>query len=185
MKLLSGEDLGAAFAAKGFEVVYLGGVHLIYPSMYRNDGTEFRQLMAQGLNSIMDDLDRQRGSLVNLVAGSSIGGLHAMMAFTLLKPRFAGWLAILPVTKLSALKEFVGIPNPRQFDPFAVADQLRGTKGYMSWGTADDRVDFRLTKALHELVASPGIHHLEYPGLGHETKEFLITDAVRWVDESF
>ena len=95
------------------------------------------------------------------------------------------WVAILPVTKLSALKEFAGIPNPGHFDPFSAAEQLRGTKGFISWGTADDRVDYRLTKALHELVASPSIHHIEYPGLGHETKEFLITDSVRWVDESF
>ena len=89
------------------------------------------------------------------------------------------------MTKLSALKEFAGIPNPGHFDPFSAAEQLRGTKGFISWGTADDRVDYRLTKALHELVASPSIHHIEYPGLGHETKEFLITDSVRWVDESF
>lgn len=86
-----------------------------------------------------------------IVIGESWGGLHALIAAA--GSDVQGYAALYPVVDISRLQEFWMVRNAN-CDPVAAASILANRNGFLSWGTADDRVDFRKTLDLANQIRS-------------------------------
>jgi hypothetical protein len=139
--------------------------------MFADGGARYRERFAAAVFAMTD------GSRENIVGGVSYGGLHAMMAAAT-SDRFAGWFALLPVTRLDALAEFPGLDVP-QFNPLNETAALGLLPGFLEWGTADDRVNWHLTSQLADHLKN--VRKTEYPGHAHETTQQNIDDLMAWI----
>jgi hypothetical protein len=92
---------------------------------------------------------------------------------------FQAWWASLPVTRIDAQAEFKSVGDVPYFDPADEVAKLATSKGLLTWGTADERVNYRLTIKLHELL--PNVNAIEYPGLVHDTTPEQIDHIVAWL----
>jgi len=57
---------------------------------------------------------------------------------------------------------------------------LKDTKGWISWGTADKRVNYSLDRQLAAQMSS-SVSKIEYLGEGHDTTAPNVADIVKWV----
>lgn len=183
LNILSGASLTDELTKRGFQVVSIA-IPQIAPCLYRGDGFEYSATVAKALRSVVSNVEGKYGPAKSIIGGGSIGGIHAMIGYALV-PRFSGWFASMSVTKMTALKEFKGISNPSFFDPFFQVTNLKSSTGFMTWGTADTRVDYKLSQELYAEIKSPSIAFVEYEGMEHDTTDRQIADLVGWIDKNF
>jgi hypothetical protein len=183
LNILSGPDLTAELVARGIQVVTLA-IPRIDPDLYVEAGAPYRRSFATAVASVKVRVEAASGASRSLIGGGSIGGLHALMGYALVYG-FDGWFASMPVTRLTALAEFFGRPEPSQFDPFHEMARLKNSNGLMTWGTADTRVDWRLSRQLWDAIGSPHTVHVEYAGKAHDTTPEQIVDLLNWIDRQF
>lgn len=146
---------------------------------YTNGGWQMREMFNASLNTLLDTIEAAHGPATNIIGGISFGGLHAMMG-SASNGRFSAWFAHVPVTRLDALTEFAGVGEVARFNPFHDVGALALKTGYISWGTADTRVDWTLTKALADLLPST-VTKKEWTGQAHTTTSANVTDMLNWV----
>jgi hypothetical protein len=94
--------------------------------------------------------------------------------------RFGFWFAHLPVTRIDALAEFPSVGDVKRFNPFFDVPSLANTTGFVTWGTADTRVNGALTKTLSQSFGA-GVTKIEYVGQDHSTNAQNVTDMAAWV----
>jgi hypothetical protein len=147
---------------------------------FPNGGWQYREQFAVALNLMMNAIESAHGPAAkNIVGGVSYGGLHSMMAIVT-TGRFLGWFAHVPVTRIDALSEFPGVGDVKRFNPFFDIPSLTSTTGFISWGTADTRVNGALTKTLSQSLGA-GVTKIEYVGQDHSTNAQNVVDMVGWV----
>lgn len=96
-------------------------------------GRNYRNVFLTALDNIEQDAARRHGRVGHtVIAGVSLGGLHAMIAYAASPGRYAGWEADVSVTKLSALWELKNLGDVPQFDPFQEIPRLRNSAGYLT-----------------------------------------------------
>lgn len=145
----------------------------------KDGGLDYRVKFTEQLNFIYQKVELDLGSAKEtIVGGFSLGGLHSMMAMVLTKDLFSRYFSILPVTDLAWMPEIrFDVPA---FNPFNEVYSLKDFKGYITWGTADERVNFRLTKDLAEKL-NDSVETHEYVGLDHSTTPEVAADTANWV----
>lgn len=147
--------------------------------IFDHGGERYRQRFTATLRALVIAMDAAHGARLNIAGGVSYGGLHAMMAAATVD-RFSGWFAMLPVVRLDALAEFPDLDVPR-FNPLNEAAALSRLPGFLTWGTADDRVNWHLTAQLADRIMGENIHVIEYPSQPHETRPHNIADLMEWI----
>jgi len=176
MRTVTTKRWAEGLVAVGSDVIILN-TPIPKPCWFKNGGADYRALFLAELKGIIADVSAHHGSKRTIVAGSSYGGLHAMVSYTSI-PGFIGWQAALPVTHLSVLTEMADVGKLPAFDAFAEAPKLRNTSGFVSWADADMRVDHRLDKALYREIESPDLKFAEYPATAHKLTDAAVADLV-------
>ncbi len=149
---------------------------------FTNGGWQYREQFNTMLNAVLNDVETNRGVAVkSIIGGISYGGLHAMLGQAS-NGRFCAWWAHMTVTRIDALgasgnPELAGIGDVVRFNPFYEVTPLAIKPGYITWGTADTRVDWTLTRALAVQLPSTVTKH-EYAGLDHTTNAQGVSDIL-------
>ncbi len=173
-------DFVVSLRASGDEVVLASEAEPQANTCYFSDGgLQYRERFNQSINTLMNTIEATHGQSKNIIGGISYGGLHAMMG-GVINGRFAAWFAHLPVTRIDALTEFAGVGNVPQFNPQYEIKALLVKPAYISWGTADTRVNWTLTKAIADQLPSI-VTKQEYAGQGHTTTTQNVTDMAAWI----
>lgn len=168
----------AGLRAQGFSVV-LFDLPAFYREYLDDQGLAYRKGFETQFRTIEGLVSQAEGAPTeNIVGGFSFGGLHSMMAQVLAPDLFSAYFAILPVVDMTVLEELQGL-NASAFNP-ALEPTLSGHKGLITWGTHDERVNFRLSSKLVMDMNSPLVSAIEYVGLGHTTTPLLINDTLNW-----
>jgi hypothetical protein len=171
-------DLVNGLKADGHEVV-LPVLPDGQTCFFANGGWQYREQFIAALNTIKASVETAHGPATkNIVGGISYGGLHAMMAAAS-TGHFTGWFAHLPVTRVDALTELSGVGDAKRFNPFFDVGSLKDTNGFITWGTADTRVNYLLTVALASQMGS--VIGQPYPGQDHYTNATNVADMRTWV----
>lgn len=110
-----------------------------------------------------------RGPVV--FGGVSWGGWHAIEAAAHF--RHVAWFAISPVTQVAYVAELHGTPSTLNIT------SLSDGPGFVDWGTADNRVGWRHTKAL--TAAATNVAGVQFDGMGHTTTPAVVADVLRWM----
>lgn len=166
--------------AAGHELVYLVPPSA-QPCLFTNGGWQYREEFVAQLNAAMSAVEAAHGpAQVNGAGGFSWGGIHAMIAKAS-SSRIGFWFAHVTVTKPSALTELASVGDVFRFNPFFEVPALAPSKGFISWGTQDDRVHWQYTKELADRL-SGSVTKVEYPGLDHSTNSQGIADVVDFVN---
>jgi hypothetical protein len=145
---------------------------------FTNGGWQYREQFVAALNAIKASVETSHGPATNIVGGISYGGLHAMMAAAS-TGHFAGWFAHLPVTRVDALTELSGAGDAKRFNPFFDVASLKDTNGFITWGTADTRVNYLLTISLASQMGT--VTQQPYPGQDHSTNAQNVSDMRAFV----
>jgi predicted esterase len=169
--------------ANGYQVITF---NLPYTERYffEDGGLAYRNLYKTRLEELRAQVDTDLGPAAkNIIGGFSFGGLHAMMGISITTGLFDSYLAMLPVTRINVLAEMSGI-NSDQFNPFFEENVLKNFSGKMCWGTADMRVDYRLTITLASDLTGLGanLDTTEFVGLGHDSSIDVINASITWFD---
>lgn len=165
--------IGDTMHAQGFEVVYIGWPELDDRDM-TNNGRDYVATFQTWILSVNTKLNTERPVGQLFVGGASMGGWHSVLVNEVLH---ADVMYIHePVTRLSVIRPFAhsdtsfadlqnrAIPNPaRAF--------------WVSCGTADYGVDWRLTRDLYNTLPS----YKEYPGLDHAALQPQYDDITAWL----
>ena len=171
--------LAQAVSAAGSEAIVLP-VPVPVACFFSSGGWQYRDGFVSAINSMMNAVESSRGAAAKSIAGGiSYGGLHSMMAAAS-NGRFAAWFSHLPVTRIDALAEFPLVGDVPRFNPFFDSDSLAQSVGWISWGTADTRVNGALTKSLAQQF-SGSVSKVEYVGQDHSTNPGNIADMVGWI----
>jgi len=176
------DTLISNFTAAGHSVVEIVEPNS-NPANFTNGGWQYRAAFNAAINTIMNAVEAQHGPVPkNIAGGASYGGLHSMMAFAM-NGRFYGWWAHEPVTELCELNpEYAGltIGEAYRFDPFFEVAALKNTKGWISNGTQDTRVNGQLCGTLMAKLGS--VQQVTYDQ-EHETNAQNVTDISAWVND--
>lgn len=168
----------SGLAAQGDESV-LFNLPIAATCFYTNGGWQYRDQFNAMVNAVMNAVELVHGPAAkNVVGGVSYGGLHAMLA-TSINGRFAAWWAHMTVTRVDALTELSGVGDAVRFNPQFEVERLAMKKGYISWGTADTRVNWTLTKAIADQLPGIVTKH-EYAGLDHTTNTQGVSDILAY-----
>lgn len=171
-------DLVARLRLAGYEVITFDLPYGM-PYHFIDGGVQYRRLFEEQLRGIVARVRADRGPDSSfLVGGFSWGGLHALMGQVLAPDLFSSYFAILPVTDMSAVSELSTVEAPH-FNP--LREDLSPYSGLISYGTRDERVNFRLTQELVRQTAPLRLTVIEYPGLGHQTTPQAVTDTLTWI----
>jgi hypothetical protein len=168
----------------GYEIVLLPPFPSPQPCWFADGGAHYRSLFTQDIRALLVDSDAKYGKLSrNLISGISYGGINAIIGYSSFPGEFVGWQAMLSVTKLTALAELKGSPEPLEFSALSEVDHLKGSYGFLTWGDEDMRVDHREAEKLYDLIKSPHVVGIGYLNLDHsgtpEGTADLIKDARR------
>lgn len=171
--------LMAYFKSAGHQVVLIG-IPVPQQCFFSTGGWQYREQFVSQLNAIMNAVEAQHGPAVkNIAGGISFGGLHSMIAQAN-SGRIQAWWASLPVTRIDQLTEMASVGNVQRFNPFYDIPSLAGTTGLITWGTADSRTNYVLTKQLAGDMGSK-VTKIEYPGQDHSTTPNQETDIINWI----
>lgn len=156
-----------------FDLPHMRDYHML------DGGAAYRAGFEAQLRQIHESVELERGAATEtLVGGFSLGGLHTLMSIALCPDLFNRYFAILPVTELSWMPE-IKFDTP-DFNPFNEITNLKTKQGLMSWGTLDERVNFRLSIELADDIGA-SVHTIEYEGLDHTTTPQVASDTADWI----
>ena len=117
---------------------------------------------------IQNKLDNEEGiARLEIAFGESWGGFHSLIAASRGNVKY--YLAVFPVVDVSALSEFWMVSSG-DCNPIISAGDLGNAKGYIAYGSEDNRVDFR--KAVQLISKLKG----ENSGLNLVTEKFIGAD---------
>lgn len=162
--------------AQGIEVVTFDTPYAYREYFLMDGGANYRKMYKEQLETIVADVEANYGVKRSFSGGFSFGGLHAMMANVLLPNKFEAFFAALPVTDISALKEMKNV-NAHQFNP--LLEDMSQLTGMVSWGTNDERVNYRLSIDL--VNNNSNLIGIEYAGLEHESTLQVTGDAANFI----
>lgn len=146
---------------------------------FADGGYNYRKAFLAELSRVMIDANQRHGHTPKtIIAGVSYGGLHAIVAYASNPKMFVGWEASMPVTRIGALEELKSVGDLPGFNAFAEIPRLANSRGFMSWGTVDYRVDHRLDEALYAAIQSPTIVGVSYPGVAHQTTPIAVNNLL-------
>jgi hypothetical protein len=172
--------LATDLVASGWQVVMFD-LPFTEGKFFSDGGAAYRKKIQEA----MRDVDARSGvSSVNVIGGISFGGLHAFIG-TADGPEFSGYFAILPIIYINSLVEFYGTAVPI-LNPLADVTHLSNRPGFVVWGSQDERINFRNTEALFNLLVKGNapIKGLSYRGGEHSIMGDL--DFIRnWLIQSF
>jgi len=148
--------------------------------IYKNNFTEY-------ITQLKSEIENSRGTVsTNLVGGVSFGGLHAMMSIELTDNLFDGFFALKPVTDYTALIELSELSSAH-FNVFNNYQKLGLSKGYIVYGSQDDRVDWLKTDYLKYRLQADGLTGVDFDLLteGHSSNDANLNMIFNWINAHF
>ena len=137
--------------------------------------------------NLKTEIESSRGTVsTNLAGGVSFGGLHAMMTIELTDGLFDGFFALKPVTDYTALTELSELSSAH-FNVFNQYQKLGQSRGYIVYGSQDDRVDWLKTDYLKYRLQADGLNGVDFDLLteGHSSNDTNLNMIYNWINTNF
>lgn len=146
-------------------------------------GKLYRKLYEQQVRAIKQNVEQELGlASKNIIGGFSFGGLHSLMGQALMSDLFESYFAVLPVVRLSAIKEMQGI-STEHFNPVSEIQTFNTKSGLLIWANNDTRVGNEYTEALFNKLINMGapVSYYESIGTGHAMTMNILNETKNWL----
>lgn len=166
--------------AQGFEVITFDRKHF-YADLLQDGGLEYRAFFKNQMESIVAEVESNRGQLENIVGGVSMGGLHAMMAIADMPEKFTAFFAVHPVIELNALSELSQMTS-EHFNPKNEVSVLETKKSYIARSDRDEVVNEQHIVDMIGMLNNQDLDTEVFNGVNHRTTYEIMSSVANWLE---